>query len=88
MIINKSGVIIRTPVSELRVQGRATQGVKLIDLKGKDSIASVTKVEKEELDESDVEMPVGEQSVIDDLVDGTSDSTSDGTTDDKENSEE
>ncbi|MDR1739205.1 MAG: DNA gyrase subunit A, partial [Bacteroidales bacterium] len=88
MIINKSGVIIRTPVSELRVQGRATQGVKLIDLKGKDSIASVTKVEKEELDESDVEMPVGEQSVIDDLVDGTADGTSDGTTDDKENSEE
>ncbi|MDR0619534.1 MAG: DNA gyrase subunit A [Bacteroidales bacterium] len=49
MIINKNGVIIRTPVSELRVQGRNTQGVKLIDLKGKDSIASVAKVEKEEV---------------------------------------
>jgi DNA gyrase subunit A len=48
MIINKSGIIIRTPVSELRVQGRNTQGVKLINLKGKDGIASVTKVEKEE----------------------------------------
>ncbi len=70
MIINKSGVIIRTPVSELRVQGRATQGVKLIDLKGKDSIASVTKVEKEEIDENgeNVELPVGEQSTIDDDV--------------------
>jgi DNA gyrase subunit A len=39
MIINKSGLTIRMAVEDLRVMGRATQGVKLINLKGKDSIA-------------------------------------------------
>jgi len=48
MIINKSGVAIRLSVKELRVMGRATQGVKLINLKGKDSIAAVAKVMHEE----------------------------------------
>src|SRR5690554_3851853 len=48
MIINKSGIVIRIAVSELRVMGRATQGVRLINLKGDDAIASVTKVEHEE----------------------------------------
>ncbi len=55
MIINKSGVAIRMAVADLRVMGRATQGVKLINLKGKDSIAAVAKVmheEEEELDEN------------------------------------
>ena len=44
MIINKSGVMIRLAVAELRVMGRATQGVRLINLKGNDEIASVAKV--------------------------------------------
>ncbi len=44
MIINKSGVMIRLRISELRVMGRATQGVRLINLKNHDSIASVAKV--------------------------------------------
>ncbi len=44
MIINKSGVMIRMAVKELRVMGRNTQGVKLIQLKGNDQIASITKV--------------------------------------------
>ncbi len=48
MIINKSGIILRMAVKDLRVLGRATQGVKLIDLKGKDFIASVAKVAMEE----------------------------------------
>lgn len=48
MIINKSGVAIRTAVSELRVMGRATQGVKLINLKKGDEIAAVAKVEIEQ----------------------------------------
>jgi DNA gyrase subunit A len=48
MIINKSGLTIRMAVEDLRVMGRATQGVKLINLKGTDSIAAVTKVMKEE----------------------------------------
>ncbi|MCF8278124.1 MAG: DNA gyrase subunit A [Flavobacteriales bacterium] len=45
MIINKSGIAIRMDVAEIRVMGRATQGVKLINLKGKDSIAAIAKVE-------------------------------------------
>ena len=48
MIINKSGIAIRMSVESLRVMGRATQGVKLINLKGDDSIAAVAKVMKEE----------------------------------------
>lgn len=45
MIINKSGVAIRMSVDELRVMGRNTQGVKLINLKGNDEIAAIAKVE-------------------------------------------
>ena len=47
MIINKSGILIRLNVSEVRVMGRATQGVRLINLtKKNDTIASVCKVQK------------------------------------------
>ena len=52
MIINKSGLTIRMHVADIRSQGRATQGVKLINLKGKDQIAAVAKVEKD--DEEDL----------------------------------
>ncbi|WP_340076430.1 DNA gyrase subunit A [Leptobacterium sp. I13] len=48
MIINKSGIAIRLAVENLRTMGRATQGVKLINIKGDDSIAGVAKVMKEE----------------------------------------
>ncbi|EOR96388.1 DNA gyrase subunit A [Arcticibacter svalbardensis MN12-7] len=48
MIINKSGIVIRIAISALRVMGRATQGVRLISLKGDDAIASIAKVEHEE----------------------------------------
>lgn len=48
MIINKSGITIRMQVSDLRVMGRATQGVRLINIKGNDSIAAVAKVMREE----------------------------------------
>jgi len=51
MIINKSGIAIRMAVQDLRVMGRATQGVRLINLKGKDSIAAVAKVMHEDEDE-------------------------------------
>ncbi|TCP24290.1 DNA gyrase subunit A [Tenacibaculum skagerrakense] len=51
MIINKSGITIRMAVEDLRVMGRATQGVKLINIKGNDSIAAVAKVMHEEEDE-------------------------------------
>jgi DNA gyrase subunit A len=57
MIVNKSGITIRMAVSDLRVMGRATQGVRLINLKGKDEIASVCRVpkadEEEDLDDLD-----------------------------------
>ncbi|MGC4039560.1 MAG: DNA gyrase subunit A [Flavobacterium sp.] len=53
MIINKSGLTIRMAVEDLRVMGRATQGVKLINIKGNDSIAAVTKVMKDEEQELD-----------------------------------
>ncbi|PWK17119.1 DNA gyrase subunit A [Xanthomarina spongicola] len=60
MIINKSGIAIRMAVEDLRVMGRATQGVKLINLKGNDSIAAVAKVmhDEDEVDENgDVIIP-------------------------------
>lgn len=55
MIINKSGLTIRIRVSDLRVMGRATQGVRLINIKGNDSIAAVAKVMKDEEEEVDTE---------------------------------
>ncbi len=61
MIINQSGVTLRLPVASIRVMGRATQGVKLIELaKRGDTIASVCKVdsepEEEEIEEQAAEM--------------------------------
>lgn len=55
MIINKSGITIRLKVSDIRTMGRATQGVRLINLgKRNDEIASVCKVDSE--DEEDIEL--------------------------------
>ena len=60
MIINKSGITIRLNISDISTMGRATQGVRLINLdKRNDEIASVCKVNSQEDDES--------QSIIDDL---------------------
>ena len=72
MIINKSGIAIRLAVKNLRVMGRATQGVRLINLKNNDSIAAVAKV-----------MPDDEEV---DIVDG--DENNDGTTIDNNKNEE
>ena len=55
MIINKSGIAIRMEVASLRVMGRATQGVKLINLKENDSIAAVAKVVHDDDDVQDLE---------------------------------
>ncbi|EJG03083.1 MULTISPECIES: DNA gyrase subunit A [Flavobacterium] len=55
MIINKSGLTIRMAIEDLRVMGRATQGVRLINLKGKDSIAAVTTVMKDDAEEVEVD---------------------------------
>jgi len=55
MIITRGGITIRTPIEDLRVQGRATQGVRLINLKGNQTIAAVTCVEKEEVEEEEID---------------------------------
>lgn len=80
MIINKSGIVIRIAMSELRVMGRATQGVRLINLKGDDKIASVTKVEHEE------ELPEVENG--DDIVSDEGNSPENDKADDSENDNE
>jgi DNA gyrase subunit A len=51
MIINKSGITIRMAMKDLRVMGRATQGVRLIKLEDDDAIASVAKVDNEMIEE-------------------------------------
>jgi DNA gyrase subunit A len=64
IIINKSGVLIRLEVKSLRVMGRATQGVKLINIKDSDSIASVTKVpamEEEEIEAIEGELETNDE---------------------------
>ena len=53
MIINKSGILIRIAVDTLRVMGRATQGVRLINLRDNDEIAAVTKVKAEDIEEEE-----------------------------------
>jgi DNA gyrase subunit A len=65
MIINKSGIAIRMEVAALRVMGRATQGVRLINLKGDDTIAAVAKVMKDEETIEDVnDLDVNDGTII------------------------
>lgn len=78
MIINKSGIAIRMSVENLRTMGRATQGVKLINLKGNDSIAAVAKVMKDE--EEDIQD-------IDAEINDSESSTEDGTAIDNSDTE-
>lgn len=61
MIITKSGLTIRMPVSEIRVAGRATQGVRLINIREGDSIAAVSSVAKEDAGEEGAADAVQEQ---------------------------
>jgi DNA gyrase subunit A len=56
MIINKSGVAIRMSVEEMRVMGRNTQGVSLINLKGNDEIAAIAKIEVDKSVEDEEEL--------------------------------
>ena len=77
MIINKSGIIIRIAISELRTMGRATQGVRLITLKGDDEIASVAKIEHDEEEELD-EAAVVEANDTDAAVDTDGDTEAKG----------
>ncbi|WP_452221980.1 DNA gyrase subunit A [Lacinutrix salivirga] len=84
MIINKSGIAIRMAVEDLRVMGRATQGVKLINLKGNDSIAAVAKVMQ---DEDEVELDEDGNIIIPETPTNTEESES-GTTIDNSGEEE
>jgi len=65
MIINKSGVAIRMAVSDLRIMGRATQGVRLINIKGDDEIAAVAKVMKNDDEVEDLsDLDVNDDTVV------------------------
>lgn len=63
MIINHSGMTIRMDVSSIRVAGRATQGVKLINLRGSDTIAAVSVVAKAEEEKDEMTSSEGEENV-------------------------
>jgi DNA gyrase subunit A len=66
MIITQQGNILRSPVASIRVMGRATQGVRLINLKENDTIASVAIVE---VDEDDQEMEITDNNEINGTTD-------------------
>ena len=74
MIINRSGITIRMHIADLRVLGRNTQGVKLINLRGKDSIASITKVdadvEEEELTQESEQLTESQEGNVDSEIQG------------------
>ena len=70
MIINRSGLAIRMGVENLRVMGRATQGVKLINLKSNDSIAAVAKVMKDDEVEEELN-DLADTDSIEENTDGT-----------------
>ena len=73
MIINKSGIAIRMAMENLRIMGRATQGVKLINLRDNDAIAAVAKVMKE--DEEDIQEALEEAIEDADITDVNEDGT-------------
>jgi DNA gyrase subunit A len=66
MIINRSGITIRMGMEDVRIMGRATQGVRLIKLEEDDNIAAVAKIELEVGEESDMDLENGQ----DDLLEG------------------
>lgn len=68
MIINKSGLTIRMAVSDLRVMGRATQGVRLITLKGNDEIASIARID--DVKDEDIELEEGAKGMENSVAEG------------------
>ncbi len=68
MIINKSGITIRIAIADLRVLGRATQGVRLIKLKGDDEIAAVCRIDASEDDEDIERVAIDGEEIIDDGI--------------------
>ena len=71
MIINKSGVAIRMGMDEMRVMGRNTQGVKMINLKKNDEIAAIAKVAMDKDVEDDIEELEGENEIVTDNQEST-----------------
>ncbi|SFN28696.1 DNA gyrase subunit A [Paenimyroides ummariense] len=95
MIINKSGLTIRLRVSDLRVMGRNTQGVRLINIKGNDSIAAVAKVMRDEDDENEMDdelkkdlLAVDENDILEDVVDDIEEDDDDIVEDEEDTNEE
>jgi DNA gyrase subunit A len=91
MIINKSGIAIRMAVKDLRVMGRATQGVKLINLKKGDSIAAVAKVmheEQEEQEETLMQTEDTASSGVENVIESNKDISLEITNEEQENTEE
>ena len=81
MIINKSGITIRLKVADVRVMGRATQGVRLINLeKRNDQISSVCKVQTEEEEEVDVEELADEMTTESENADQSAEQSADENT--------
>ena len=76
MIINKSGITIRVKVADFRIMGRATQGVKLIDLeKRNDSIGSVCKVDSQPEEEAQSEETEQIEGLLDNGIDNNANET-------------
>lgn len=71
MIINRSGVAIRMAVANLRVMGRATQGVRLIKVREDDAIAAVAKAMKEDDEEEEITDLEGDGTILDNNEDQT-----------------
>ncbi len=72
MIITKSGITIRMHVESMRTMGRATQGVRLINLRGADEIASVAKVERSDEDDEELVLVLDEEGAPNDGADNVS----------------
>jgi len=93
MIINQAGVVIRLDASSIRTMGRATQGVKLINLRGDDSIAAVAVVEKDSeetiTDESEIDNLSDIEGIVDNEIDtGNEDDRNERGEDESENDNE
>ncbi len=95
MIINKSGLTIRLRVSDLRVMGRNTQGVRLINIKGNDSIAAVAKVMRDEDEEDEMDdelkkdlLAVDENDILEDVVEDIEGEEEDDIVEDEEDTNE
>ena len=88
MIINRSGITIRMHIADLRVLGRNTQGVKLINLRGKDTIASITKVDSEPDEAGSEEQPNEGEAIVNEIGETPTLETEEGETSTENNPEE